>query len=370
MSGSSARPIRWMKPRPQKAAITPVIGRPQRAAPVVEVHPAQHPLDAVGDHEDEEHVAGVVVDPAVEARLAGDVDLGVGILERVDDVVVHLVEDALVVELALDEVGADERRLVVERDQQAVDVLRVVDVAPDEVRLVLRLDLAGHDRLGAHGAAGGDLEVAHGAVRDRVDLVVVDAVDLVEALGHLPDLVQGLGREDRAVLHLEHDHDVVGAAEGAREAVVDLDVLVVLRQQVAEAGHQAELEAPVGEQCGDEDDDDRDRMAVLDQLVAEPVENALVFGDLVVEGHDSSFTGRGATHPSIWQPGLSAVRGVQDVAEAADDPAVVLVEEVDAAQPGVDLAAERHAQPRLAGGALAHDHAGRADGPARWCRGT
>ena len=42
-----------------------------------------------------------------------------------------LVEDALVVELALDEVGAHERGLVVERDEDAVDALGVVDgVAP------------------------------------------------------------------------------------------------------------------------------------------------------------------------------------------------------------------------------------------------
>ena len=53
--------------------------RPQRAAPVVEVHPAQHPLDAVGDDEDAEHVTGVAVHPAVEPRLAGDVDRDVGL---------------------------------------------------------------------------------------------------------------------------------------------------------------------------------------------------------------------------------------------------------------------------------------------------
>src|SRR6185369_12338125 len=46
-------------------------GRTQRAAPVVEVEPAQHPFDAVRDDEDEEDVAGVVVDPSVQARLAG-----------------------------------------------------------------------------------------------------------------------------------------------------------------------------------------------------------------------------------------------------------------------------------------------------------
>src|SRR5207247_74926 len=43
------------------------------------VHPTEDPLEAVGDGEDPEHVARVAVDPAVEARLAGDVQLEVGL---------------------------------------------------------------------------------------------------------------------------------------------------------------------------------------------------------------------------------------------------------------------------------------------------
>ncbi len=55
--------------------------------------------------------------------------------------------------------------------------------------------------------------------------------------------------------------------------------------EVAEARHQAQLEGPVREQAGDEEDDDHHWIAPLDELVAEPVERALVLWNFVVESH-------------------------------------------------------------------------------------
>jgi hypothetical protein len=72
---------------------------------------------------------------------------------------------------------------------------------------------------------------------------VVDAVDLIQLFRELVDADERGDVEDVAVLHLYHQLDVVGAAERARVLVVDLDERVVLRQQLAEARLQLQLEA-------------------------------------------------------------------------------------------------------------------------------
>src|SRR5438132_1395751 len=96
-------------------------------------------------------------------------------------------------------------------------------------------------------AAGLRAQVARRAVADRVDLVVVDAVDAVHLLGDLVDPIEGRDREDVALLHLDHQLDVVGAAEGPGVLVVDLDERVALREEVAEARLELQLGAQVGE---------------------------------------------------------------------------------------------------------------------------
>ncbi len=259
--------------------------RSQGTAPIVEIHPTQHPLDAIRHHENEEDVARVVVDPSVQPRLSGHVHLGVGIAEGFHDMLVHLIEHTAVVQTALDEVGPDERRLVVERDEQSVDVFRVVHDAPDLGGFLVCFHLAQHHGCGPHGATGCHLQVAHRAMCDGVDLIVIDAVDLIEAPRHAPDLVQRLRCEDAAFLHLQHHHDVVGAAERTREAIVDLDVGVVLRQQIAKTRHELELECPVDENAGDENHQNRHGVAIVDQLVAQPIEEPLVLRHIVVECH-------------------------------------------------------------------------------------
>ena len=68
-------------------------------------------------------------------------------------------------------------------------------------------------------------------------------------------------------------------------------------------------EAPVGKHRGDQNDDDGDRVAVVDELVAEPVQQSFIFGNVVVEGHAILL----ALSPALSQrgdPGLAAVLGV------------------------------------------------------------
>ena len=56
-------------------------------------------------------------------------------------------------------------------------------------------------------------QVAGRAVRDRVDLIVIHVGKDVDELRGGVDLSQDLLGEDRAVLHLERDRQVVRAAE-------------------------------------------------------------------------------------------------------------------------------------------------------------
>ena len=348
--------------------------RAQRAAPVVEVHPAEDPLHAVRHGEDPEDVARVVVDPAVEPRLAGHEDLELALrhldlhglrvvrslvpegdllarlvlrhlagqrravlggdpVDRLDDVtglelgvacgratiddlddgrrdavglewilaleeradpagverrdhaLVDLGKGASVVQTAFDEVRAYERGLVVERDQDAVDALRVVDDASDVGGVVRRLRQTDHDGLGSEETARLRAQIARGAVADRVDLVVVHAVHLIDGLGDLVDAGEGLDVEDVSFLHLDHQLDVVRAAEGPRVFVVDLDERMALRKQVAEAGLELQLEAPVGEEAGDDQHQHHDRVAIVDQPFAEPVEGFFVLLADVFHAH-------------------------------------------------------------------------------------
>ena len=60
-------------------------------------------------------------------------------------------------------------------------------------------------------------------VRDRVDLIVIDVGKDVHELRRRVDLAQHFLSEDRAVLHLEHDRQVVRAAERLRPLVVCRD---------------------------------------------------------------------------------------------------------------------------------------------------
>src|SRR5438093_1212501 len=102
------------------------------------------------------------------------------------------------------------------------------------------------------------------------------AVDAVHLLRDLVDARQGRDREDVPLLGFDHQLDVVRAAEGARVPVVDLHEGMALREQVAEARFELQLEAPIGEEPRDDEHDDHDRVAVVDEPLPEPIERTLV----------------------------------------------------------------------------------------------
>ena len=59
---------------------------------------------------------------------------------------------------------------------------------------------------------------------------MVDAADVVHCLGEPVNTRQGLAIEDISLFDNHRHHHVVGAAEGVANGVVQLDVLVFLRQ--------------------------------------------------------------------------------------------------------------------------------------------
>ena len=63
-----------------------------------------------------------------------------------------------------------------------------------------------------------------------IDLVVIDAGDLVDGIGDQRDLRQTLGREHVTRLRLEHDGDRVRTTELGRVAIVGLDERMILRE--------------------------------------------------------------------------------------------------------------------------------------------
>ena len=174
------------------------------------------------------------------------------------------------VEVLLPEAGDDLRRLVVLGDEEAAHALGGVDLAPEEleVLLVLRQARIGerHDLdAGAGGQRRLDLRV-----RDRHHLLAVHARHVVQQLdGDAVDLLDDLGIvEDRAVLGLDRHQQDVRGAEHLAVLLVDLDVRMLRRVEVEEVGEDGQvLEAEPDEEGGDGGDDRGDRHAVAQQEV-------------------------------------------------------------------------------------------------------
>ena len=230
----------------------------------MEIGIEQDPTENDGENEDVENFVGVVIDPAVEARLAGNPD-GVLIgLERLFDRAVNLVENALIVEPALDEVGLDEQRLPIERHQLAVDLFGVVANLLDLLDLFVGFGRPAHHRWSGDGPAQHG-EVASGAVPNRGDLVMVDAIDPVHRLGHIVDLPEYLFGEDVAFIDPQHDVDVVRPAELAGKAEMDLHERMPVGEQVVKGGAHLDLKGLVGHKGGEEASDERHRQTILNE---------------------------------------------------------------------------------------------------------
>ena len=198
--------------------------------------------------EDHHDLMQIGVDPTRQHRIAGDVNL----MPRRTDRGAHLFErgESLgVIDVAFIELGLDERGLQIGRHQQAVD-RRIGD------HILLELLQLGHAargllrvviRLGNEAALGRKRNLARGAMRQRRDQVVIDARQIVDALGRIVDELESFIVEDRAALDLDRHHDLIRAAEVFLEAVVDLDVRMILRQQIGEVGVKAQARQHGGE---------------------------------------------------------------------------------------------------------------------------
>ncbi len=134
-----------------------------------------------------------------------------------------------------------------------MSLLNIDSLSRSELLRVGR-DVFGQNRPREDQSARPRLELANLHVSDRGDLVVVHAVDLIDRLGHVADLLQRLRVEDVALLDRDREHDHVRAAEGLPEMVVGLDVGVSLRKQVGKLAVHLDLARVVREEDGDEQD--------------------------------------------------------------------------------------------------------------------
>ena len=113
-----------------------------------------------------------------------------------------------------------------------------MDNAPHQLHLLRVLGRVRHDRFHHLHPTTQHPHTTVGAVGNGIDQLVIDPVDLVQELGHFEDFAQRLFGEDRAFLHLQHQHNSVGAAKRRRVLVVHLDKRVVLGQQLVKARHE------------------------------------------------------------------------------------------------------------------------------------
>ncbi|MBW2315608.1 MAG: hypothetical protein JRH10_15635 [Deltaproteobacteria bacterium] len=210
-------------------------------------------------------------DPVEEAgggaACLGGVTGGILIFELdVLDVVEDRGVDLLAREPIGHEAGGDQRALLVSRNEAAEDERRVLSHdGAQRVGLGLGLRDRLHQEIGGDRAVGLDLDDARAAVGDGPDLVVVHRVgrvlpvehlrdlggleilellfeffaphfaglglavvaDAIDRLGDRLDLLEPLGREDRAVAH-DHGHGHErGASELLRELVLGVDERMV-----------------------------------------------------------------------------------------------------------------------------------------------
>src|SRR5208282_3730814 len=230
--------------------------RPQRTAPIAEIKIEQDPDGEHRGDKDPEKFRRVVIHPSVQDRLSAIVDMHRRVALRRNDDLPNLVEDARVVESRLEEAALDHRRLVVERNEAAEDHAGIfVDVALEFFELAGGL---GNVAVGQHGgienhAAGQRTEIAGG--RDRAHRAMLDAVNQLHVARHLDYFADDRGGVDRPLFRLDHDRNVVDAAEVLVVLVRDLDERMVLREQVAEAGNQLGLRREVAEEYGERADD-------------------------------------------------------------------------------------------------------------------
>ena len=130
------------------------------------------------------------------------------------------------------EARPDHRRALIERHHRPDHVGSRAHEALDLAYLRLGGGCTLHDDVALHPAVRQDPHPARHAVRERHDLVVVDARQPVDGLGQAKERGEDRGREDRPLACLDHDREDVRLAEVPVVAVVDLDEGMALRQEI------------------------------------------------------------------------------------------------------------------------------------------
>jgi hypothetical protein len=307
-------------------------GGDEDAVPAPEVGPEQGEDHGDGEHQEEHDLEGVLEDPAYQDRVARDVDRGVLVLLVGLDLlrkVEYGGEGLATVQAVGDEARGDEGALLVEGDEAPVDIGRILPHQGAEgVGVFLGLGQGLHEDLGLDVAGGLDLDDPGVVRRHRSDLIVVDGVggvahveallDLagrqiqllelvaqllalfgvavvalsVQALGDAVDLRDGLGGEDRAVLHHHREGDRGGASEEARELVLGADEGMVRPLgpglgvdphggpgQRSAHGRQPGIEDRVEEEARGGDQEERDEAPPSHDALREP-HGGRIFGGL------------------------------------------------------------------------------------------
>ncbi len=202
-----------------------------------------------GQGEEPEGALCTLGDLAHHGDEAEDVDVEVLALVLLPDLLLdplgelQVVEPLLRLGVDVQELGRHHRGRVVLGDQTS-DEAALDDVAPDHLD-VLVVHPGGEDIGGDHVVGDqpllGDLEVAGVGRPDRGDRSPVDAREEEDVVGQRLQLGQeGLG-PDVALLGAQHEDDSIRAEEPVLILEEGLDVLVISRKLLLEAGIHAEL---------------------------------------------------------------------------------------------------------------------------------
>src|SRR5216684_4515566 len=104
----------------------------------------------------------------------------------------------------------------------------------------------------------------------RKDLVVVDPGKDINLAGDVLDFVQGLVVEDVAVLDPQHQQQCLGAAVLVLELAIEESVGMVGGEEVLELGTDLYARRPQRHECGNRNQRQSDRRAVLKNVLTEP----------------------------------------------------------------------------------------------------
>jgi hypothetical protein len=221
------------------------------------------------DRENADHLNFVGVHPAGQHGLAGCVYLVVFIPFALDQLLYEC-KGLPVIQQPLDEGGLDQRRAFILGDQESPDIARLVHAVPELVDF-----FSGFRRPVLHHGADVDsvgcgLSVAGFFGRDGKNLVVVNGRRQVYITRHPPDLCQGFGIVDIAVLALDHYGDGQWIAE-IRVILVGLYEGMIFWKQVTENRAKFHPGQPGREKRSDEEDDSQGKETILQRKVRQPV---------------------------------------------------------------------------------------------------